>query len=529
MGKIYIYDTTLRDGAQSEGISFSVNDKLRIAAKLDELGIDFIEGGWPGANPKEDEFFQTAKKSLKLKKSKLVAFGSTRRVDSKPASDMILHGLLKAETEYVTIFGKSWDLHVESVLKTTLDENLKMIGDSIKYLIKKERRVIYDAEHFFDGYEGNPAYALKTIQAAYEAGAECIVLCDTNGGAITTRVFEVVEEVRERLGGASFGIHTHNDGEMAVSNSIAAVQAGCVHVQGTFNGYGERCGNANLVSIMPALRLKLGLDCVSDMALRDLTEASRYIAELANMRHQDNQPYVGASAFAHKAGVHVNAMMKNLKSYEHVDPDKIGNKRRVLISELSGKSSIIGKAEELGLKFDKNSDKATKILNEVQDMEKEGYQFELAEASLMLLMRKAAEAFKRHFVLEDLRVIVEKRAKGEVISEATVKVKIGDEYRHTVSLGDGPVHAMDQALRKSLREFFPSLKNMHLSDFSVRVLDGKSGTASKVRVLIQSQDESDSWWTVGVSENIIEASWRALVDSIEYKFMKDEKKKNNSK
>jgi len=524
MEKIYIYDTTLRDGSQSEGISFSVKDKMRIAGKLDELGIDFIEGGWPGANPKEEEFFTEAARSLKLKNSKLVAFGSTRRVKANPASDIILKGLLNAETKYVTIFGKSWDLHVKAVLKTTLKENLKMIADSISFLRKKGRRVMFDAEHFFDGYEDNPKYATETLKAALDAGAEFLVLCDTNGGSVTSRVFDVVEELREQMK-ASWGIHTHNDSEMAVANSITAVQAGCVQVQGTMNGYGERCGNANLASIVPALRFKLGLDCLSDISLKELTEASRYIAELANMKHQDSQPYVGNSAFAHKAGVHVNAIMKNSRTYEHIAPNKVGNRRRMLISELSGKASILGKAKELGLKIDKRSDKAREILSQVQDMEKEGYQFELAEASLMLLMRRASEVFKRHFEMEDLRVIVEKRGKDGLVSEATVKIKVGEEHRHTVALGDGPVHAIDQALRKSLQEFFPSLKKMHLSDFRVRVLDEKAGTAAKVRVLIQSQDETDSWWTVGVSENIIEASWQALIDSIEYKFMKDEKKR----
>jgi len=521
MNKIYVYDTTLRDGAQSEGISFSVQDKVRIARKLDSLGIDFIEGGWPGANPKEDEFFSVARKDLKLKKSRLVAFGSTRRVNSVPSKDIILKGLLKAETEYVAIFGKSWDLHVKSVLKTSLKENLKMIGDSVHYLRKKGRQVIFDAEHFFAGYEDNPDYALETLIAAFDAGAEFVVLCDTNGGTVTSRVFEIVEEVRERVSG-QLGIHTHNDAEMAVANSVAAIQAGCNHVQGTFNGYGERCGNANLVSIVPALRYKLGYDCLNDFALKELSEASRYIAEIANMRHQDSQPYVGNSAFAHKAGVHINAMMKDSRTYEHIDPEKIGNKRRVLISELSGKSSIIEKAGEFGVDIDSKSDKARRILSLVQDLEKEGYQFELAEASLMMLMRRSTGDFRKHFEIKDLRVIVEEREDGREISEATVKVKVGGEERHTVSLGDGPVHAMDQALRKSLVEFFPSLTGMHLSDFSVRVLDEKSGTAAKVRVLIQSQDENASWWTVGVSENIIEASWRALIDSIEYKFFKDE-------
>ncbi|MCK4852035.1 MAG: citramalate synthase [Candidatus Omnitrophica bacterium] len=520
--KIYIYDTTLRDGAQSEGISFSVQDKMRIARKLDELGIDFIEGGWPAANPKEDTFFREAATSLKLRNSKLVAFGSTRRVNTTPASDVILKGLLGAGTEYVTIFGKSWDLHVKAVLKTTLKENLRMIGDSVRFLRKKGRRVIFDAEHFFDGYEENPGYAIETLKAASDAGAESLVLCDTNGGAVTSGVFEIVEKVKDKLN-VSLGIHAHNDGDMAVANSIAAVQAGCIQVQGTFNGYGERCGNANLVSIVPALQFKLGLDCLSSLALKEFTEASRYIAETANMRHQDSQPYVGNSAFAHKAGVHVNAILKDRRTYEHIDPDRVGNKRRMLVSELSGRSGIVGKAGELGIDIGKATGRAGNILSLIQDMEKEGYQFELAEASLTLLMRKASGAFKRHFALEDLRVIVEKRGKSGMISEATVRLRIGQAERHTVALGDGPVHAMDRALRKCLSEFHPSLKHMHLIDFSVRVLDEKAGTAGKVRVLIQSQDKSASWWTVGVSENIIEASWQALIDSIEYKLMKDDR------
>ncbi|MGD2279224.1 MAG: citramalate synthase, partial [Candidatus Omnitrophota bacterium] len=412
----------------------------------------------------------------------------------------------------------------KSVLKTSVKENLNMIADSVKYLKKKGRHVIFDAEHFFDGYEENPKYAISTLKAALEGGAECLVLCDTNGGTLTSQIFEIVEEVAEKVK-APLGIHTHNDNDMAVANSIAAVQAGCTHVQGTFNGYGERCGNANLVSIIPSLRVKLGLDCLSDFAVKELTEASRYISEISNIKQLDSQPYVGASAFAHKAGVHVNAMLKNPRTYEHMDPAKVGNKRRMLISELSGKSSIISKAEELGIEVDKTSDKASRILSHVQDLENRGYQFELAEASLMLLMRRTSDIFKKHFELQDLRVIVEKRGEGEILSEATVKLKIGSKKRHTVALGDGPVHALDQALRKALAEFFPSLKEMHLSDFRVRVLDEKAGTAAKVRVLIQSQDASDSWWTVGVSENIIEASWLALIDSIEYKFLKDEKRK----
>ena len=526
--KVFVYDTTLRDGAQFEGISFTVKDKIRIAQKLDELGVDFIEGGWPGSNPKDDEFFKEAAKTLKLKNSKLTAFGSTRRANSKPEVDPIIKNLIKAKTSYITIFGKSWDLHVKTVLKTSLKENLNMIEDSVKYLKKKGKKVFFDAEHFFDGYKDNPEYAVETLKAAQKGGAECLVLCDTNGGTITSRIFEIVEDVAEKVK-APLGIHVHNDADMAVANSVAAVQAGCVHVQGTFNGYGERCGNANLVSILPALKFKLGMDCLSSFEFKELTEAAMYIADISNVKLEDSQPYVGKSAFAHKAGVHVNAMLKDSKTYEHIDPVKVGNKRRMLISELSGKSSIISKAEELGIDIEKGSDKAKDILTHVQDLEKEGFQFELAEASLMLLMRKASKTFKRHFEMNDFRVIVEKRADGPIVSEATVKLKIGNKFRHTVSLGDGPVHAMDQAIRKSLKEFFPSLSEMHLTDFRVRVLDEKSGTAAKVRVLIQSHDKNDSWWTVGVSENIIEASWLALRDSIEYKFVKDESRKRKSR
>lgn len=522
--KVYIYDTTLRDGSQSEGISFTVKDKIRIALKLDELGIDFIEGGWPGSNPKDDEFFKVAAKELKLRRSSLTAFGSTRRAGGDTSKDFVIRELLKAETEYVTIFGKSWDLHVKSVLKTTLKENLNMINESVRYLKKKGRRVFFDAEHFFDGYRENPDYALATLKAAEDAGAETLILCDTNGGSVTSGIFQVVEEVSSRID-TPLGIHVHNDADMAVANSVAAVQAGCVHVQGTFNGYGERCGNANLVSILPALKFKLGFDCLSQFEFKELTEASLYVADICNMKQHDNQPYVGKSAFAHKAGVHVNAMLKTPRSYEHMDPESVGNQRRMLISELSGKSGIVDKANEMGIKMDKKSDEARKILSGIQDMEKEGYQFELAEASLLLLMRRASQGLKEHFKMKDFRVIVESREGGPIVSEATVKMRIGDEDRHTVSMGDGPVHAMDQALRKSLSEFYPSLKEMHLCDFRVRVLDEKAGTAAKVRVLLQSQDKSDSWWTVGVSGNIIEASWLALKDSIEYKFVKDESRK----
>ncbi|MFA6079252.1 MAG: citramalate synthase [Candidatus Omnitrophota bacterium] len=519
MDKIELYDTTLRDGAQAEGISFSVNDKLKVTEKLSELGMRYIEGGWPGANPKDMEFYKRVK-SLRIKNSSIVAFGSTRRADTRAGSDKILKGLLAAETSHITIFGKTWDLHVKDVLRIELAENLRMIEDSIKFLKSKGRKVFYDAEHFFDGYNGNKEYAILTLKAAEAAGAERIILCDTNGGSITSQVFEVVEEVKKVIK-TPLGIHAHNDSEMAVANSIAAVQAGCIQVQGTMNGYGERCGNANLVSIIPNLKLKLGYDCVSDLALRELTEVSRFIAEICNMKPLDSQPFVGNSAFAHKAGVHVNAILKTSVSYEHVDPHLVGNRRRLLISELSGKSTILKKAQDMELGLSKDGVKTKKILSILQEMEGRGYHFEAAEASLELLMKRVMKKFKDFFELEDFRVIMEKRKDGKMTSEATIKLRVGKELEHTASQGDGPVNALDSALRKALKKFYPNLAQMHLSDYKVRVLDEKQGTAARVRVLIQSQDKADSWWTIGVSENIIDASWLALIDSIEYKLLKD--------
>jgi 2-isopropylmalate synthase len=522
MKKIEIYDTTLRDGAQSEGISFSAGDKLKIYTKLAELGIHFVEGGWPGANPKDMEFFRKAK-AIGAKGTALVAFGSTRRAGSKASQDKVLKGLLDAGTEHITLFGKSWDLHVKEVFKVDLDENIRMISDSVAFLKSKGRTVFYDAEHFFDGFKSNGEYALKTVKAACDAGADRIILCDTNGGTVTSQIFEIVEGLRKSVR-VPLGIHTHNDSEMAVANSVAAVQAGCVQVQGTMNGYGERCGNANLVSVIPILKLKLGLDCISDFALRELTEVSRFIAEISNMKPQDNQPFVGNSAFAHKAGVHVNAILKNPKTYEHMDPHAVGNRRRLLISELSGKSTILAKAQDLDLDLGKDAEKSRKILKVLQDLENEGYHFEAAEASLELMIKRVMKKFKDFFDLEGFRVIIEKKRGGKMSSEATIKIKVGKELEHTASLGDGPVNALDSALRKALKKFYPGLAEMHLIDYKVRVLDEKEGTAAKVRVLVQSQDKTDSWWTIGVSENIIDASWQALVDSVEYKLLKDSKK-----
>ena len=520
MRQVILYDTTLRDGAQTEGISYSVNDKLRIVGKLDHLGIHFIECGWPGSNPKDMAFFKAAKK-LKPKNARIVAFGSTRRANTDIKRDLIVRGLIDAGTQHITIFGKSWDLHVRDVFRVPLEENLNMISETVSYLKSKGKTVFYDAEHFFDGYKSNREYAMKSVFAARDAGAECVILCDTNGGTIMSDLTEVVKEVVAKLD-CPVGIHCHNDCDMAVANTISAVQAGCTHVQGTFNGYGERCGNANLASVIGNLKLKLKIDCISEAKLKELTDTSRFVAEISNVKQQENQPFVGNSAFTHKAGVHINAIMKNPVTYEHIDPHTVGNKRRLLVSELSGKSSILLRAEALELDLKKEAPKTKKILNLLQKLEHEGYHFEAAEGSLELLLKRAFKKYKRFFELEGFKVVTEHKG-NRLLSEATIKVKVNKVVEHTAAEGDGPINALDNALRKALLEFYPSLAEMHLTDFKVRVLDEKAGTAAKVRVLIQSSDVKDSWWTIGVSENIIEASWNALVDSIEYKLLKDSK------
>lgn len=524
MQEIKLYDTTLRDGSQGEGVSFSLTDKLRIAKKLDLLGIHYIEGGWPGSNPKDMAFFKEARK-IRFKKSELVAFGSTKRAKISPAKDGNLKSLLNSGTKIVTVFGKTWDLHVEGVLKVSLQENLNMIKETVEYLKSKKRRVFYDAEHFFDGYLNNKDYALETLREAIKAGCDEVVLCDTNGGMITYELARIVMAVVSEFC-APLGIHTHNDSGMAVANTIAAVDAGCGMVQGTINGYGERCGNADLCVIVPNLQLKMGRKCVPDSKLKELTEVSRYVSELSNMKQKDNQPFVGRSAFAHKGGVHVDAVMKDPSTYEHVKPESVGNHRRILMSELSGKTSIILKAKEMELDLSKEDPKTKKILRLIQNLENQGYYFEAADASFQLLMKKALKKYKPFFSLEGFKVSIEKREDNTLISEATIKVKVNRKEEHTASEGDGPVNALDNALRKALNKFYPTLANMHLSDFKVRVLDEKAGTAAKVRVLIQSQDERSSWGTVGVSENIIEASWQALVDSVEYKLLKDKVNKS---
>ena len=522
--KVAIYDTTLRDGAQTEGISYSLADKINIVKRLDAFGVDFIEGGWPFSNPKDTELFSYFKKN-KLKNAKLVPFGSTAHPANPASKDKNLLSLVKSSDEYVTIFGKTWDLHVKDVLKISLDQNLKIIFDSVKFLTKKGKKVFYDAEHFFDGYKANPSYALRTIEAAVDAGAELVVFCDTNGGTTSSELTKIVTDVEEVVAIGSFGIHCHNDLGLAVANSVSCVGAGCTQIQGTINGYGERCGNADLVTIIGILGLKMGAKLTCSKNLKHLAELSHYVAEISNMTHGDNHPFVGKSAFAHKGGVHIDAMLKHPLAYEHLDPTLVGNHRRFLVSELAGKSSLVIKAKELEYDLDKKSPRAKKIHKLIQSLEQQGYQFEAAEASFKLLLEREFTKYKKFFSLLGFSVVVEKREDNELVSEATVKLKVKGKLQHTASEGDGPVNALDNALRKALTDAYPNLATMHLTDFKVRVLDAKEGTAAKVRVLIESQDDKESWSTVGVSENVIEASYDALVDSIEYKLLKDSKKR----
>ncbi|MBI2885387.1 MAG: citramalate synthase [Candidatus Omnitrophica bacterium] len=518
MTRVELYDTTLRDGAQTERISYSVQDKLRITQKLDELGVACVEGGWPGSNPKDAQFFQLARK-LSLKTAVLAAFGSTRHA-ATAAKDANLNALLKAETSVITIFGKTWDLHVRDVLRVPLDENLRMIEDSVRYLKRRGRAVVYDAEHFFDGYRENATYALATLRAAQSAGADTIVFCDTNGGRLPAEISTIISAVRSHLQ-VPTGIHVHNDCGLAVANSIAAVQAGCRQVQGTINGYGERCGNADLTNLIPVLQLKLGLECLPPQKLKELTEASHFVAEVSNMGQTPNQPFVGATAFTHKGGVHVNAVMKNPRTYEHIDPNLVGNQRKILVSELSGRSALVVKARALNLALTKDTPEAKRLLSLLQDLEHQGFHFEAAEGSFELLLQRHLKHLKPFFDLESFRIVIEKRG-GQMSSEASIKLRVNGVREHAAAEGDGPVNALDNAIRRALAQFYPTLARMHLTDFKVRVLDEKAGTAAKVRVLIESQDEQDSWGTIGVSENIIEASWQALVDSIEYKLLKDQ-------
>jgi len=519
MRKIQIYDTTLRDGSQGEGINYSLADKIRIAEKLDELAVPYIEGGWPGSNPKDALFFSKMAKA-RLKNSRIVAFGSTRRAGIKANQDKNLKDILKSEVKIAALFGKTWLFHVKNVLHTTPEENLEMISDSVSFLKESGLTVFYDAEHFFDGYEDDPEYALRSLLAAQDAGASFIVLCDTNGGSLSRRLEQVIGEIKPKLK-VPLGIHCHNDSGLAIANSIVAVEAGCDMVQGTINGYGERCGNADLIPIIANLKLKLKLDCLPDEKIKKLTELSYFVSEISNMKHMSNQPYVGDSAFAHKGGVHINAVMKAPDSYEHINPELVGNRRRALVSELGGKSGILILAKEMNLDLTKDDPKTKKIHKLLQSLELKGYHFEAAEASFELLLKKALSKVEEFFKLESFKVVVNKESNKKIYSEAIVKLRVKGKVEHTAAEGDGPVNALDNALRKALKDFYPTLSKMHLSDFKVRVLEEKAGTAARVRVLIQSQDEKDSWNTIGVSENIIEASWQALADSVEYKLIKD--------
>jgi 2-isopropylmalate synthase len=513
--QISVYDTTLRDGTQREGISLSVEDKLKVARRLDEAGFHYVEGGYPGSNPKDVEFFSRVGE-LNLKRAKLVAFGSTRRPNA-PTPDANLKALTDVDTPCVCIVAKSWLLHVENVLGTTPEENLQMITDSVRYLREAGREVIYDAEHFFDGYKDDPTYALATLRAAADAGASWLVLCDTNGGALPDEIGTIVRAARAAMPkGSRLGIHTHNDGELAVANTLAGIAAGAEQVQGTINGYGERTGNANLCSIVPNLQLKLGYRCVSDEELRQLTELSRYVAEVANLAPDTHLPYVGASSFAHKAGLHVNAVLKNAKCYEHITPEIVGNRQRILVSELSGRSNVLIKAQQYGLDLENRSGDVRRVLDTVKQLENEGFQFEAAEASFELLVRRLRPDYVPPFQLVDFLVLVERRTGAGLLAEATVKIRVGETILHTAAEGNGPVSALDAAMRKALHQFYPRLADVHLVDYKVRVLDGNDGTAAVVRVSIDTSDGHESWGTVGSSPNIIEASWLALVDSLEY-------------
>ncbi len=522
--KVFLYDTTLRDGTQGEGVSLSCNDKLKIAQKLDEFGVSYIEGGWPGSNPKDAEFF-ARQNELDLKNAKIAAFGSTRYKGTTCDKDANIQALVEANTPAVTLVGKSWDLHVTHILETHQEENLDMIIESVTYFKERGKEVIYDAEHFFDGYKASPNYAMLTLTAAVQGGADCVVLCDTNGGATPWEVEEIAKRVSEKFEGVQVGIHAHNDCELGVANSLAGVRGGAVHVQGTVNGYGERVGNANLMSVIPDLQLKMGYDCVTDDQLENLTKLSRYVDELANMTPNDRQAFVGNSAFAHKGGIHVAAIMKVEESYQHMDPVLVGNEKRTLVSELSGRGNIVSKAAEFGL--DTNRDDARKVLQQIKELENKGYTFEGAEASVDMLLRRAGTGYEPPFTVIDFMVVTENRQGRGLFTEATVKVQVGDRIRHMVAEGNGPVNALNFALRKALYEDFPQLQSIHLSDYKVRILDSDRGTAATTRVMIDFYDDTKlgkSWTTVGAHANIIEASWHALIDSMEFALLNGESK-----
>lgn len=514
MSQVFLYDTTLRDGTQREGISLSLDDKLRITRRLDEFGIHYIEGGWPGSNPKDVEYFQRLR-SLNLRRAKVAAFGSTRRKGTRPEDDPNLKALLEAETPVVTLVGKSWDLHVVDVLEAEPEENLAMIGESVAHCKSHGRETIYDAEHFFDGYKANAAYALATLNAAASNGSDWIVLCDTNGGALPWEIEAITADVMRQLGdGVAVGIHTHDDGGCGVANSLAAVRVGARQVQGTINGYGERVANANLCSIIPDLQLKMGFDCVTAEELTHLTELSRYVAEVANLSHDDHLPFVGTSAFAHKGGIHVAAMLKNSDSYQHIDPGAVGNFQRSVVSELSGRGNIVDKALQFGL--DTASLDIGEVLSGIKSLESQGFTFEGAEASVELMLRRTHPAYVPPFELIDYMVLVQRRRGRGLMAEATVKVRVGPKLMHTAAEGNGPVNALDSALRRALIDVYPQLSSVKLVDYKVRILDSDNATAAMTRVLIDTKSDARRWSTVGASTNIIDASWRALADSMEY-------------
>jgi 2-isopropylmalate synthase len=514
--EVELYDTTLRDGSQGEGINFSVMDKLRIAEKLDAFGIHYIEGGWPGSNPKDIEFFAEARR-MKFRNARLAAFGSTRRKGVAVESDDQVRLLIDAETPVVTIYGKTWLLHVKEVLRATPDENLGMIGDTVRFLKDHDRFVVYDAEHAFDGYKDDPEYALATWQAAEKAGVDMVVLCDTNGGSLPGEVAKITAAARGNLG-VRVGIHTHNDIGLGLANAVASIEAGAVHVQGTINGYGERTGNCNLTSVIPTVALKMKKFCLRDSALAKLRELSQFVDEIANVRHDPRQPWVGEAAFAHKGGTHVNAVQKVVRSYEHIDPARIGNARRVLISDLAGRSNIVMKAHELGFKLQNDTPALREILSRIKKLEHEGYEFEAAEASLALIIRKTLKHQAPPFTIEGYHVST-RRDRLLTVCQASVKVLVDGEMEHTIAEGDGPVNALDQALRAALVKFFPELKKVKLVDYKVRIIDSTAGTGARTRVLIESGDGKNRWGTVGVHDNIIEASLQALSDSLEFRLM----------
>jgi len=516
---VKLFDTTLRDGEQSEGISFTVKDKIKIVHLLDDLGISYLEGGWPGSNPKAVEFFNSIQNES-LSQAKMVAFGSTRRQKNTAETDANLLALVETKVPVACIFGKAWDFHVTHALKISLEDNLALIEDSLKFLKNNMEEVFFDAEHFFDGYKKNPEYAIESLKAAERAGTDVLVLADTNGGTLPFEIAKIIKEVQKVIK-TPLGIHAHNDSECAVANTLVAVDCGVKQVQGTMNGYGERAGNANLCSIIPALKLKMGVDCISELNLSKLTDVSHHISEIANLTHNNHFAYVGKSAFAHKGGIHVSAISKHPETYEHIRPERVGNVQRVLVSELSGVSNLMYKAEELNIQLDKTDPIVKKLLKDIKEMEQAGYQFEEGEASFELMLRRATKQYTPFFDLLAFRVINDNQGEDKFVIEATVKLTIDGTIVHTAGEGNGPVSALDHAFRKALISKYPEIETVRLTDYKVRVLNSSGGADAKVRVIIETTDDKDTWGTVGVSENIIEASWSALVDSMEYKLLKD--------